>query len=128
MQVIHDGSRVGCPPPGETHQRQGRLAALPHQGAEPHGRQLALPGGPDPGRQPGLRWLGRDHQVIGIDVEALAFGAFAGRLVGAGPARGEHVEQLFLNLVAGIARGTGANQFDGAGMRRAPDGQPVHLP
>ena len=128
MQVIDYRSRVGGTPPGETDEGQGRLAALPHQGAEPHGCELTLPGGPDPGREPRFHGLGGDHQVIGIHVEALALGPLAGRLVGARPAGGQHVEQLLLDFVARIACRAGANQLDGARVCRAPDGQPVHLP
>ena len=44
------------------------------------------------------------------------------------PPRRQHVEQLLVDLVAGVVRGAGPNQLDGAGMRRPAHRQAVHLP
>jgi len=75
-----------------------------------------------------LRRLRRDKEIGCIDVEALALRAVAGRLVRARPSRRQHVEQLLVDLVAGVVGGARPNQLDGAGMRGPAHRQAVHLP
>ena len=43
------------------------------------------------------------------------------------PAGRQGIEQFFLDLIPGVARGPGTHQLDGAGVRRPPNRQPVHL-
>jgi len=47
--------------------------------------------------------------------------------MGTRPPGGQHVEQLFLDFVAGIAGGASTNQLDGTGVRSPAHRQPVHL-